>query len=500
MEPNHHVYRELARQHYDSYAEPGDKSSGNERDRREGKAFPLKRFHNAIKKELLMTYAKDASFLLDIACGRGGDINKWIDARIERVLGLDLSGNEIAEAKKRFNTTEAWRKKNLECEFVETDKVDMERFPFENHCHDKHFDVVTCMFAIHYFFHSEQACKNLFMNITSNLKVGGHFICCFPDAKRVLTNLDNKEHLSLPSLELRKHWTGEPKCFGSPYLFSLRDTVTEVKSDNAPYEFLVFNNVILGLAQQYGLRPVVDYPRNLTHLFEEADRDKPFKHFRPQFPPESDPSLATASAINVCLVMEFQGFPKTKLSTGAIISGNGTRAPQLHLQEHQKPIQNNNYHHQPHHQPVGNSIPHEKLDHYHSPPLRHHNNNNNNNHTDGHHHNNNHNNNNHNNHNNYNHNNNHHSNIHNNSYNSHNHSTNEEDLRDLLKKKREREEGDDERPRKLSHSNDNNTSDIYFHNYQEGDIKSPSSSSEKSSTQIKNDYDDKLDDDDDILW
>jgi mRNA (guanine-N7-)-methyltransferase len=363
MEPNHLVYRELARQHYDSYAEPGDKSSkGNERDRREGKAFPLKRFHNAIKKELLMTYAKDATFLLDIACGRGGDINKWIDARIERVLGLDLSGNEIAEAKKRFNTTEPWRKKNLICEFIETDKVDMERFPFENHCHAKHFDVVTCMFAIHYFFHSEQACKNLFMNITSNLKVGGHFICCFPDAKRVLTNLDNKDHLSLPSLELRKHWTGTPQCFGSPYLFSLRDTVTEVKSDNAPYEFLVFNNVILGLAQQYGMRPVVDYPRNLTHLFEEADKDKPFKHFRPQFPTECDPSLSTASAINVCLVLEFQGFPKLKLSNSPPTSnGNGllrtTNPNQPQLQEHQKPVplHNNN-----HHPIAGHNIIHEK--------------------------------------------------------------------------------------------------------------------------------------------
>lgn len=39
--------------------------------------------------------------LLDLACGRGGDIWKWIDAGIKRVKGVDLSPGEIVEARKR---------------------------------------------------------------------------------------------------------------------------------------------------------------------------------------------------------------------------------------------------------------------------------------------------------------------------------------------------------------------------------------------------------------
>lgn len=66
MDPNQR--HSLTMKHYDSHA-----NSTNEKERAEGQAFPLKKFHNQIKRELLMTYAKEAKFLLDIACGRGID-------------------------------------------------------------------------------------------------------------------------------------------------------------------------------------------------------------------------------------------------------------------------------------------------------------------------------------------------------------------------------------------------------------------------------------------
>jgi len=46
-------------------------------------------------------FAEGAGSLLDFACGRGGDIWKWIDAGIPRVKGIDLSPGEIEEARKR---------------------------------------------------------------------------------------------------------------------------------------------------------------------------------------------------------------------------------------------------------------------------------------------------------------------------------------------------------------------------------------------------------------
>lgn len=46
-------------------------------------------------------FATGVDSLLDFACGRGGDIWKWIDAGIPRVMGVDLSPGEIEEARKR---------------------------------------------------------------------------------------------------------------------------------------------------------------------------------------------------------------------------------------------------------------------------------------------------------------------------------------------------------------------------------------------------------------
>ena len=111
-------------------------------------------------------------------------------------------------------------------------------------------------------------------------------------------------------------------------------------STEGSYEYLVFNSTFLGVAKKHGLTPLVDwgdpdldacfdearalvmvqsclygakvqariwhleshahrgvpYPVNVP-LDMQADLHKPIKHFRPKFPPESDPSLAKASAL-----------------------------------------------------------------------------------------------------------------------------------------------------------------------------------------------------------
>ena len=49
--------------------------------RRQGAALPLKDFHNDIKRRMITRFAFQAERLLDLACGRGGDIHKWARAQ-----------------------------------------------------------------------------------------------------------------------------------------------------------------------------------------------------------------------------------------------------------------------------------------------------------------------------------------------------------------------------------------------------------------------------------
>lgn len=64
--------------------------------------YELKRFHNSRKRELVQALSWCADAVLDLACGRGGDIQKWLGAGVQTVLGIDISANEVEEARARY--------------------------------------------------------------------------------------------------------------------------------------------------------------------------------------------------------------------------------------------------------------------------------------------------------------------------------------------------------------------------------------------------------------
>ncbi|PNH08797.1 mRNA cap guanine-N7 methyltransferase [Tetrabaena socialis] len=84
---------EQQKQHYNSHV---TNLSTNEalQQRKEGPAQELKHFHNHVKRLLLWRFAHKQDRLLDMCCGRGGDLQKWKDAQVKYVRGLDISDRE----------------------------------------------------------------------------------------------------------------------------------------------------------------------------------------------------------------------------------------------------------------------------------------------------------------------------------------------------------------------------------------------------------------------
>ncbi|KAL4442986.1 hypothetical protein ABPG77_008477 [Micractinium sp. CCAP 211/92] len=313
---------EYTRAHYDKHSNQYASTAEALQARAQGPGAPLKKFHNTIKRQLINRFATGADSLLDFACGRGGDIWKWIDAGITKVMGVDLSPGEIDEAKKRFAEAQAKRpNQQLDYQFVDTPSLGLEEWR-----EPAQYDVVTCMFAIHYFFVSEAALKQFLHNVSINLKDGGYFIGTVPDGKRVNACIKHGKKLELPMLTIEAHWQGTPGCFGSPYICAIGDTVTGgEKGTQGSYEYLVYSNVLVGVAAQYGLRPVLDYgDPALAELFEVADAAKPLKHFQPHFP-DSDKSLETASSLFAAFV-----FQKT---SGTPVAPSPSAAPRYAAQE-----------------------------------------------------------------------------------------------------------------------------------------------------------------------
>ena len=56
--------------------------------RRESPIFHLKAFNNWIKSVLFQLYVQPGEQALDVACGKGGDLKKWANARIRSLVGL----------------------------------------------------------------------------------------------------------------------------------------------------------------------------------------------------------------------------------------------------------------------------------------------------------------------------------------------------------------------------------------------------------------------------
>lgn len=251
--------------HYDAHAK-----STTRRERAQGPLFELKKFHNAQKRELIVKYGSRAS-LLDIGCGRGGDIGKWMDAGIRCVTGLDISAEELDEARRRFRGTRAG-----EFQF-EFQQFDLRGSAWLS---PRTYDAIASMFSLHYFFDSETSLRNILETVKRNIKPGGYFFGTVPDGKRVTDLLTSKtyknDHLTLESMcdPLNRN------VFGKAFVFALDDTVTsDARGTAGSLEYLVNMNFLKAIAAEYGLEFVESKPFQPPTEFAGATASRLFATF-----------------------------------------------------------------------------------------------------------------------------------------------------------------------------------------------------------------------------
>ena len=197
---------EYTRDHYNRHSNKHVDQASALRARAAGPSMPLKKFHNSIKRAMINRFAYGSDRLLDLACGRGGDLWKWFDADIKYVKGVDLSPGEIEEAKGRYRQALEKRGKDrvgTVVEFVDSSILGVEEFR-EKEC----YDAVTCMFALHYFFVSLESAKRFLQNVSMNLKPGGYFFGTVPDGKSINLCVKSGRKFTSPMLTVEARWEG----------------------------------------------------------------------------------------------------------------------------------------------------------------------------------------------------------------------------------------------------------------------------------------------------
>ncbi|KAL1966981.1 hypothetical protein VTN77DRAFT_3725 [Rasamsonia byssochlamydoides] len=221
---------DVVRQHYNAVPE-----RGREWRKTDSKIKGLRSFNNWVKSTLIQKFSPDEEFLsrmsgtkdwaesvgpppieekrllvVDLGCGKGGDLGKWQLAPqpVDLYVGLDPAEVSIEQARERYNGMRNGRgprgrrgNRLFHAEFYPKDcfgewlgdiriiqqvGIDPNVGPngslMSSRWGGGGFDVVASMFAMHYAFESEEKARQMLQNVAGLLKKGGRFLGVGPNS------------------------------------------------------------------------------------------------------------------------------------------------------------------------------------------------------------------------------------------------------------------------------------------------------------------------------
>ena len=145
----------------------------------------LRAFHNNVKMSLLKSYAKNCNSLLDIGIGRGGDIFKIDRCNVKYLLGVDINPIYLEEALNRYTNSKIPNTRDYEFKRINDDEPNLSEYLKNYHNISCKFDIISCQFALHYYFKSKEKLQNLCKDLQRLLKPNGYFIGTVLDGKSV---------------------------------------------------------------------------------------------------------------------------------------------------------------------------------------------------------------------------------------------------------------------------------------------------------------------------
>jgi hypothetical protein len=275
---------------------------------------PMLDFHNQWVKNvcLIGKFRGKATYVVDFACGKGGDVPKYLKNGFKTVIGFDKSVENIVDphdgAYRRIlrNVERGWSKdvgtqkiaflpldvsKLIDDDNIESikdestrrfakvlygqiDDKQVETFekPYSGIVRPHIADVVSCQFAIHYFFESEKTLDHFIQNVDGILKVGGYFIGTCLDGRRVDDNFNKpvKTDVLEGKTTGRTLWRLEKEykemSGDNENNFNLKIKVF-METINKPFvEYLVDFNLLVERLRKYNITPLTKKECELFHI------------------------------------------------------------------------------------------------------------------------------------------------------------------------------------------------------------------------------------------
>lgn len=230
--------------------------------------YHLRKFHNNVKSRLIETCAKDSNNILDIACGRGGDIFKFNKYNIQNVLGIDIEQVYINEAMKRFKKSEIHRQRAYEFKVYPKNPMDL--------CTNRTFEHISCQFALHYFFENENLLDSLCSFINANLEEEGYFFGTVLNGDNVHDILKQSDITNKCAM-IKKNKSFEDKAkVGNAIDFYMHGTLYFGES-SVSHEYLVYKSILVDKLSKFNIQ-LVSWKSFERYYKDSYELDDEYKH------------------------------------------------------------------------------------------------------------------------------------------------------------------------------------------------------------------------------
>jgi len=256
----------------------------------------LRDFHNLfVKSKLIESVSEREHILIDYACGKGGDLPKWIQAKLSFIFGIDISLDNIQNRlngacsryinyKKKYKNCPSCLfaqgnsasniRTNEQAFFTDKDKeiaravfgkgpkdaVVLGKGVYKNYAVAKDgFHISSVQFALHYFFENNVTLNQFMRNLSECTRLGGYFIGTCYDGDTVfqkLKTIEKGEYFNIykntmPILKIRKQYsqTGFPPNENS---LGYAIDVLQESINKTLREYLVNYKYLVRILENYG--------------------------------------------------------------------------------------------------------------------------------------------------------------------------------------------------------------------------------------------------------
>ncbi|TKR93843.1 hypothetical protein L596_008222 [Steinernema carpocapsae] len=229
-------------------------------ERTQSRIFYLRNFNNWMKSMLINEFLEKLRQegchrprVLDLCCGKGGDLLKWKQGNISSIVMTDVADVSLQQCESRYREMKDRgrndRQELFSAQFLHADASKERLLP---KLEGAHFDISSCQFALHYSFASEAQARQMLQNATESIRLGGYFIGTLPDADvmyHCIKENNGKFLNDVCSLEYDDKTvdfqTHIPPLFGAKFHFTLDKVV------NCP-EFLVHFELLVEMMKELG--------------------------------------------------------------------------------------------------------------------------------------------------------------------------------------------------------------------------------------------------------